>query len=214
MKETISLRSTIASGPSSRRSQFPANRPRVCVSTRVIKMTSSSWLTCLNSGGVELVSPVYMASWYWSTDLETIFSVLRGSFALAPSSHCSTHVHVSATPLPLDSFELATLAKAALYFEPALDTLVPTNRHSSTAYWCQSNRANPSLANLGSIQDCFAVIDHAASISSSPSSSSSMSTEQDNVRAIVEAMNLFPAKSAYGKAHGRKKDFIRGKVYK
>lgn len=27
-------------------------------------------------------------------------------------------------------------------------------------------------------------------------------------------MNLFPAASAYGRAHGRTKDFVRGKVYK
>jgi hypothetical protein len=27
-------------------------------------------------------------------------------------------------------------------------------------------------------------------------------------------MNLFPAASAYGRAHGQKKDFVRGKVYK
>lgn len=34
------------------------------------------------------------------------------------------------------------------------------------------------------------------------------------VRALVETVNMFPAASAYGKAHGRKKDFVRGKVYK
>lgn len=27
-------------------------------------------------------------------------------------------------------------------------------------------------------------------------------------------MNLFPAASAYGRAHGKKRDFVRGKVYK
>lgn len=27
-------------------------------------------------------------------------------------------------------------------------------------------------------------------------------------------MNLFPASSAYGRAHGKKTDFVRGKVYK
>lgn len=30
----------------------------------------------------------------------------------------------------------------------------------------------------------------------------------------MEAMNLFPASSAYGRAHGKHKDFVRGKVYK
>ena len=155
-----------------------------------------------------------MASWYWAADLETIFSVLRGSFVLAPSLHCSTHVHVSGNPVSLNSFELATLAKAALYFEPALDALVPPNRRSSAAYWCQSNRANPTLSQISSVQDCFAIIDHAVSTSPSLSDSPVDGPERESTRAVVEAMNLFPANSAYGKAHGKKKDFIRGKIYK
>lgn len=134
---------------------------------------------------------------------------------------------MSGTPLPLESAELAALAKAALYFEPALDALVPLNRRGSSAYWCQSNRANPSLKKLA-LQDCLAMVDAAVysasgpsdpSDASSPSSSSSGSINgsghgSDTVRAIVQMMNLFPAASAYGKCHGKKHDFIRGKVFK
>lgn len=184
-------------------------------------------------GGIELVSPVYPAAWYWATDLEMIFSALKHSFVMAPSGNCSTHIHVSATPLPLNSIELSSLAKAALYFEPALDQLVPAERRASAAYWCQSNRASIALKALG-LGDCLGMLDAAvylappftanSSFSSSSSSGGSngsletglggSSSEQSATRAVVETMNLFPAASAYGKAHGKKHNFIRGKVYK
>lgn len=158
-----------------------------------------------------------------------IFSALKHSFVVAPSDNCSTHIHVSGTPLPLNSTELSSLAKAALYFEPALDQLVPAERRCSTAYWCQSNRASIALKALG-LGDCLSMIDAAAyptppsTASSSFSSSGGIagpledglgsSSEQTATRAVVETMNLFPAASAYGKAHGKKHNFIRGKVYK
>lgn len=161
-----------------------------------------------------------------------IFSTLEHSFVIAPSDNCSTHIHVSATPLPLNSSELSSLAKAALYFETALDQLVPAERRGSTAYWCQSNRASIALKGLR-LGGCLSMIDAAAymtppsTASSSFSSSSSRgssngsldaelgsSSEQTATRAVVETMNLFPTASAYGKAHGKKHDFIRGKVYK
>lgn len=171
---------------------------------------------------------------------------------MGPSGNCSTHVHVSATPSPLGAAELCSLAKAALYFEPALDQLVPADRRASTAYWCQSNRASIVLRALG-LGDCLGLIDAAAYLTPtssalkvgpsavspssshfSPSSSFSSSSTGSNgspeaglgrglgsvegelaaTRAVVETMNLFPAASAYGKAHGKKHDFIRGKVYK
>lgn len=31
---------------------------------------------------------------------------------------------------------------------------------------------------------------------------------------VIESMNTFPCGSAYGRAHGRTRDFVRGKVYK
>ncbi|KAK7733025.1 hypothetical protein SLS53_008354 [Cytospora paraplurivora] len=164
--------------------------------------------------------------------LELIFSALKHSFVMAPSENCSTHIHVSATPLPLNSTELSLLAKAALYFEPALDHLVPAERRGSTAYWCQSNRASVALKALRLV-DCLAMLDAAvyptppSTASCSPSSSQnsdgsleggsdmgSSSEQAAATRAVVETMNLFPAASAYGKAHAKKHDFIRGKVYK
>ncbi|KAM0579939.1 hypothetical protein ACHAQF_003713 [Verticillium nonalfalfae] len=40
------------------------------------------------------------------------------------------------------------------------------------------------------------------------------SVQEDGIGAVVESMCLFPASSPYGRAHGLKKDFIHGKVYK
>lgn len=158
------------------------------------------------------MSPVYPATWHWAADMDVIFSTVRRYFIMAPSPHCSTHIHISATPLPLSSIELSALAKAALYFEPALDQLVPADRRASAAYWCQSNRASVGLGSL-SLQECMAMVDAAVDPPVTPLGSSD-SVEIGRTRAVVGSMNLFPATSTYGRAHGKKHDFIRGKVYK
>ncbi|KAK4208309.1 putative amidoligase enzyme-domain-containing protein [Rhypophila decipiens] len=230
-----------------------------------------------NLWGIELVSPIYPVYSYWAADLSTIFSVVQSSaYNVVPSANCSTHVHISGTPVPFSAQELAALAKCALYFEPALDLLVPSGRRGSTAYWCQSNRANPALRRVeldslstggtGGLASCLGFLDgilapaatavaeegscdddspggsstsftyssssgsQSSSTSYSPPSSSSSSPPGDcnmNVQhqqqskleaklltSIISTMNLFPANSAYGRSHGKKKDFLRGKVYK
>lgn len=178
--------------------------------------------------GLELVSPVYPSDWTWAADLEVIFSVLHSSFVVVESGSCSTHVHVSTYP-PLEADELATLGKAILYFEPALDALVPKARRGSAAYWCQSNRANPVLQGRRTLAECFAAVDEAVAeaamaamtLSSSPSSDGGSSSNGSGGtggdagrQAVVAALNMFPASSAYGRAHRKKHDFVRGKVYK
>lgn len=143
--------------------------------------------------------------------MELIFSTISRYFIMAPSPHCSTHIHVSATPLPLSPVELSALAKAALYFEPAMDQLVPADRRASNAYWCQSNRASAALRSL-SLQECLAMVDAVWDLPTA--SSNSESVDRSLTRAVVGSMNLFPASSTYGRAHGKKHDFVRGKVYK
>lgn len=143
--------------------------------------------------------------------MELIFSTIRRYFIMVPSPHCSTHIHVSATPVPMSPTELSALAKAALYFEPALDQLVPADRRASTAYWCQSNRDSVALRSL-SLQDCLVMVDAALDLPAAPMSSEPV--DHELTRALVGSMNLFPATSTYGKAHGKKHDFVRGKVYK
>ncbi|KAK3986978.1 hypothetical protein QBC44DRAFT_383601 [Cladorrhinum sp. PSN332] len=162
--------------------------------------------------GIELVSPVFSSSHSqtFTSQFSTIFSTIHSSYSIHPSPNCSTHIHISsASPLDLS---LSSLAKTSLYFEPALDTLVPPSRgRESGTYWCQSNRSNPSLSGLA-LSQCLAVIGYAAtSASASASTSTNNSPEAGGV---IQAMNLFPCNSAYGKAHGYSQDFIRGKVYK
>ncbi|KAB5559575.1 putative amidoligase enzyme-domain-containing protein [Coniochaeta sp. 2T2.1] len=149
--------------------------------------------------GLELVSPIYPVYSYWGADLQTIFSVLHTHYTLHPSDHCSTHVHISGTPSPFSPLELASLSKAILYHESSLDMAFPPARRSA-AYWCQSNRTNPALAPFP-LSACLSALDSAAG------------TPTD-LRPVVELMNLFPASSAYGRSHAKKRDFIRGKVYK
>lgn len=79
---------------------------------------------------------------------------------------------------------LAAVAKAVLYFEPALDALLPASRSSNgngissssssssgssgrkngssttgDPYWCQSNRASVAMRTLPGLADCFALLD-------------------------------------------------------
>ncbi|KAK0663921.1 putative amidoligase enzyme-domain-containing protein [Cercophora samala] len=152
-----------------------------------------------NLWGIELVSPILSPlSTNFSPTLTTIFSLLHAHYTVSPSPHCSTHIHLSRShPSPFTPFELASLAKSSLYFEASLDSLFPSR---GEGYWCQSNRSNPSLAGL-SLGECMSVID----------SVYAQSGEGDGV---VEVMNLFPKESAYARAHGWKKDRVRGKVYK
>lgn len=184
---------------------------------------SFSLIQDVPKGGIELVSPIYPSTWwYWATELELLFSTLKSSYVLAPSSSCSTHIHISGTTLPFLATELSALAKAALYYESALDQLVPAERRGSSAYWCQSIRASPGLRGLplGTCLSLLESVDALATAPSSPSSSDGGSSgplgtqDAGAVRALVEIVNLFPAASAYGKSHGKKKDFVRGKVYK
>lgn len=161
--------------------------------------------------GIELVSPVYPATWHWAADMELIFSTIRRYFTMVPSPHCSTHIHVSGTPFPLSSIELSALAKAALYFETALDQLVPADRRASNAYWCQSNRSSVALRSL-SLKECLVAVEAAWDLPAT--SSNSDPDDRSLTRAVVGSMNLFPASSTYGRTHGKKHDFVRGKVYK
>ncbi|KAJ9158209.1 hypothetical protein NKR19_g3566 [Coniochaeta hoffmannii] len=148
--------------------------------------------------GLELVSPIYPAYSYWASDLQTIFSVLHAHFALIPSPHCSTHVHISPISSPFSVTQLSSLSKSILYFESPLDLAFPQDR---TSYWCQSNRLNPSLSQL-SLSQCLSAVN------------STSADDNNSPRGIVELMNLFPATSAYGRAQRKKRDFVRGKVYK
>ncbi|KAK9423817.1 putative Amidoligase enzyme-domain-containing protein [Seiridium unicorne] len=145
-----------------------------------------------NLWGVELVSPIYDFTTPWEVHLSLIFKTLKSSFTLSSSSNTSTHIHLSTSP-PLPPSYLGALAKSILYFEPAIDLLLPPARASS--YWCQSNHDNTSLKSL-TLPECFEYLDYCS-----------------DANDVARAMCSFPAKSAYGRANGYSEDFVHG-VYK
>ncbi|KAJ0281266.1 hypothetical protein CBS470a_008375 [Colletotrichum nupharicola] len=126
-----------------------------------------------------------------------IFSAIQKHSSIQYIPQCSTHVHISQDGQDFSPYQLAALSKAILTYEACFDALVPADRKS--AYWCQSNRWNPIMAHCQTMEDCWDILDTAS---------------QRGTSAVVEAMCIFPASSAYGRAHGRKKDFVHGKVYK
>ncbi|CAK7243356.1 MAG: hypothetical protein STHCBS139747_004874 [Sporothrix thermara] len=107
--------------------------------------------------GIELVSPVYDASaGQWVADVETIFAVLDAHLQVYESDKCSTHVHLSTQPYALSETAAMHLAEAVLYYEGALDALMPAHRQTATAagtarYWCQSNRASHMFAGIAAV---------------------------------------------------------------
>ncbi|KAF6833273.1 hypothetical protein CPLU01_05624 [Colletotrichum plurivorum] len=150
-----------------------------------------------NNWALEIVSPVFNLDSQWLTDTDNIFSAIGKHSSVQVVPQCSTHVHISQARQDFSPYQLAALSKAILVYEACFDALVPADRAS--AYWCQSNRWNPVLSRCQTLEDCLDHLDTAA---------------QRGTTAVVEAMCTFPASSAYGRAHGRKKDFVHGKVYK
>ncbi|KAF9878080.1 hypothetical protein CkaCkLH20_04656 [Colletotrichum karsti] len=150
-----------------------------------------------NNWALELVSPIFSLNSPWLADTDNIFSAVQKHCSVQDIPQCSTHIHVSQAGRDFSPHQLAALSKAILTYEACFDSLVPADRAS--AYWCQSNRWNPVLSQCQTLEDCLDLLDVAA---------------QHGTPAVVEAMCIFPASSAYGRAHGRKKDFVHGKVYK
>ncbi|ROT38118.1 hypothetical protein SODALDRAFT_182183 [Sodiomyces alkalinus F11] len=196
-----------------------------------------------NKWALELVSPIFTLSSTWLADLETIFTEVGRAFKIEESPQCSTHIHVSRLDgRDFTPAQLRSLAQAALLYEPYIDILMPPGRtsalsssSSSSSYWCRSNRQSPVLAAVASaavtgahpspssssssfsshspgspLAACLDLLDAAAPPARHPDDSD----HRGAVAAIVETMCLFPASSAYGRAHGRKRDFVHGKVYK
>jgi hypothetical protein len=160
---------------------------------------------------VELVSPIYTPDSPWNQDLHTIFSVIAKHFKLGPSDKCGTHIHISRT-IPFLAPELGKLAKATLYFESTLDSLMPSRRSNDQSYWSQSNRNtnNPALAGL-SLKQCLDKIDAAAG-NSNPATPAA--ADGDPLRPIVEVMNLCSHETKLAKIWGKTAPFVRGKTHK
>ncbi|KAK3296378.1 uncharacterized protein B0H64DRAFT_461449 [Chaetomium fimeti] len=178
--------------------------------------------------GVELVSPVHTPASLptLTTTLSTIFTTIHTTTTLIPTPRSSSHIHISRSPSnnPLTPLDLAALSKAALYFERALDALMPPERRTTTTttnnntHWAQSNRHayNPSLAGLP-LAACLAKIDAAAAAAATTTATTTTPAVpggRDAARPVVEVMNLVAKESRYGVVRQKRADFVRGKTCK
>lgn len=190
--------------------------------------------------GIELVSPVFKAEGKtWGTDLQTIYTTLRSNYTVLTSETCSTHVHLSTAGKTLSEADAVCLAEAILYYEHAIDALMPDARvgdgtSGSGSYWCASNRMSHMFSGGEAVAD--SVPNYVAAMAAArqakkpvPAAAptpdnppASLDTCLDIVRACYDsqlfsmddAMNLFTASSAIGYGRGHKADFVHGKVFK
>ncbi|KIH89809.1 hypothetical protein SPBR_00812 [Sporothrix brasiliensis 5110] len=170
--------------------------------------------------GIELVSPVFRAEEQaWSTDLQTIFNVLHTYYTVHESDTCSTHVHLSTAGTTLTEVNAVCLAEAALYYEHAIDALMPVWR-AGGSHWCASNRDSHMFSGSEAAQRTKHPA--LARTLTAHHRAASLDTCLDIVRACYEsriftmdeAMNLCSARSVRGIAQGKTADFVRGKVFK
>jgi hypothetical protein len=108
--------------------------------------------------GIEFVSPISdSVVQQWHGEYTKLWECLEKDFRIINSDLCGTHVHVSpmVIPGPSDPFRdrgffsrgamasLKKIAKAVVYFERCVDSLMPP--HRLNCKYCRSNRYNPKL---------------------------------------------------------------------
>lgn len=115
-----------------------------------------------NLWGLELVSPINInLNPKWRDRNDKLWDTIESDFKVVSSDSCGTHVHVSTFDkngwydrLP----PLKRVAKAVVYFERCVDSLLPPHRLVNT--YCKSNRYNPSLRER-SMPEIFQLLDSA-----------------------------------------------------
>ncbi|PWO21329.1 GPI ethanolamine phosphate transferase 3, partial [Pyrenophora tritici-repentis] len=80
--------------------------------------------------GLELVSPILIFQEHstWHEQMDAVLSVLERNFKIEPTDECSTHIHVSPFNGPWTLDQVKKVAKAVLYFEQSVDSLMPEER--------------------------------------------------------------------------------------
>lgn len=140
-------------------------------------------------GGMELVSPICKFEDYptWSAELGNIWWVLDNKFNTTTSQQCSTHIHVSPTNGAWTLSQARRVAKAVIYFERSIDSLLP--EHRRTNRWCQSNRWN-AVCKQQTISTLFGWVD-----------------QTSTMQHLVYYLCGTSKDSAYGQALGKTHDF-------
>ena len=117
-------------------------------------------LICVYQDPLELVSPIlyFEASYPFRKYVNGVWEVIQAACIVETNTWCGTHVHVS----PDNEYtfdQVKSVARAVLYFESALNALVPADRLKSR--FCKSFHAsNPSFTGK-SMQQCIALVDAA-----------------------------------------------------
>ena len=115
-----------------------------------------------NAWGIELISPInpIIGEAQWYSELLTIWKVLDNWYDVTLSDTCGTHIHLSTNVGWWSDFvdRLREIAKAVVYFERCIDSIMPPHRLSNP--FCKSNRYNPVLRSLR-MEDIFRIIDDA-----------------------------------------------------
>ncbi|EMD85886.1 hypothetical protein COCC4DRAFT_155019 [Bipolaris maydis ATCC 48331] len=143
-----------------------------------------------NKWGMELVSPILdfqdQRTWHWHMD--AVWWVLSAKFSTSSTPQCSTHVHISPTQGSWTLAQVKRVAKAVLYYERSIDTLLPQERRQNI--WAQSNRHN-TVTKPQNMVTLFSWIDGAR-----------------DIPYIALIMCAFSKDSQYGRDVGKTQDFV------
>ena len=86
--------------------------------------------------GVEIISKVLTSIEEWQSELDLAWDILNENCYIRADPSCGTHVHVSpGGRYTLDG--LKCVAKAAVYYEPAITSIMPNDRKDCA--WSRSN---------------------------------------------------------------------------
>lgn len=198
--------------------------PSLPFSTQQQSRELTNPFTTIDQYGIEFVSPIYAPSSLptFRAHVTTLFKTIFSHTPIVPSPTCSSHIHISHPSLSSPP-SLAALARATLYFESALDALMPPHRTGTLPkrnHWAQPNRspANPALANL-SLAASLAKLDETVS-------DATTKTTDERVSAVVEVMNSRCRSHSAPPSNGQQLEgngdlssasiavIIRGKTYK
>ncbi|KAF8870757.1 putative amidoligase, partial [Gymnopilus junonius] len=86
---------------------------------------------------VELVSPIFSSTnpQEWKESVNAIWMALNANFEVSMDSSCGTHIHVG-TPEKFSFEDLKKIAKGTVYYQPALETIMPQGRETK---FCKAN---------------------------------------------------------------------------
>jgi len=139
---------------------------------------------------MELVAPIFSFQQpnTWHAHIDSIWWVLTNKFNTWSTEQCSTHVHASPSEGQWTLSQIRNVAKAALYFERSIDSVLPPSRRANI--WCQSNRWNATFKSY-EMPTLFSWIEQAG-----------------NIPHVAFLMCTFSKDSEYGKAMGHTQNIM------